>query len=210
MTQLTHGFDDVIHPPHMSLRKQTAVGVDGLGATEPDVALAHIFACFSASAEAKGFELQQNDVREAVVDLQEVHVLHFDTRHLIRAWRGKTQPHLKRVGSIRDVVSRVGMAFGAAEIKHTWMTQVFRVFTRRYDDRCCAIGFDATVELAHRLRDPRRVHVVVEREFRTAHQGLVVQLGVGPTGKCDLCSVFVPNPVQKLVTHQNKRIKLRR
>ena len=72
--QLAYRLDDVVHPPHMALRQQPSVRVGRTRAAEPEAAVAYELPGLTARAQTERFELQQDHVREAVVDLEEIHV----------------------------------------------------------------------------------------------------------------------------------------
>src|SRR3546814_18638666 len=74
--------DHVVYSPDMRLTEQAAMGVDRIAATQLNRAIGYEFGLCSRFAIPHRFQLQQNDIGKAVVDLQEIHVLALDARHV--------------------------------------------------------------------------------------------------------------------------------
>src|SRR3546814_6063689 len=85
VTKLAHCLDHVVESPDMRLTEQAAMGVDRIAATQLNLAIGYEFGLCSRFAIPHRFQLQQNDIGKAVVDLQEIHVLALDARHVASA-----------------------------------------------------------------------------------------------------------------------------
>src|SRR3546814_9961625 len=80
VTKLAHCLDHVVESPDMRLTEQAAMGVDRIAATQLNLAIGYEFGLCSRFAIPHRFQLKQNDIGKAVVDLQEIHVLPLDAR----------------------------------------------------------------------------------------------------------------------------------
>ena len=87
--------------------------------------------------------------------------------------------------------------------------KIARPLARAHDDRGRAVGLQAAVVEAERLRHPARVEVLAHRQGSAAHQRPLVQLRVRSEGHRDLAGVGVARPVELLVPHCDPRIELR-
>src|SRR3546814_7801975 len=82
VTKLAHCLDHMVESPDMRLTEQAAMGVDRIAATQLNLAIGYEFRLCTRFAIAHRFQLQQNDIGKAVVNLQEIHVLALDARHV--------------------------------------------------------------------------------------------------------------------------------
>src|SRR3546814_4749544 len=80
----------------MRLTEQAAMGVDRIAATQLNLAIGYEFGLCSRFAIPHRFQLQQNDIGKAVVDLQEIHVLALDARHVESARGSIAEANLER------------------------------------------------------------------------------------------------------------------
>ena len=98
VAQLTHRLNHMIQTPDMRLAQQPAMGVDRIAPAQLDLTVGDKFALSARFAIAQRLKLQQHDIGEAVIYLQEVHVLAFDTRHVEGTRGGIAQANLERIG----------------------------------------------------------------------------------------------------------------
>ena len=77
------------------------------------------------------------------------------------------------------------MAFGDAGDIDRLLLQILRALGRGHHHRACRIGLEAAIEEPERIRNPARLHVVVEGKRTPAHDGLLVKLRVLARGQRD-------------------------
>src|SRR3546814_1689080 len=78
------------------------MGVDRIAATQLNLAIGYEFGLCSRFAIPHRFQLQQNDIGKAVVDLQEIHVLALDARHVESARGSIAEANLEGIGPRRS------------------------------------------------------------------------------------------------------------
>src|SRR3546814_12728725 len=93
---------------------------------------------------------------ETIVALEEVHAFARSPPHTEGARGGIAEADLEGVGAGRDVVGGIGMAFGRAGDADGHMRHVFGTVHAREDDSTGAIGLEAAIVEAKRLRYPAR------------------------------------------------------
>ncbi len=192
----------------MTLRQQPAVGVERIPASETDLAVTDPLSPTPGRAETERLELQQNDVGEAVVDLEEIGVLSPDTGHRQRLRCGEAETNAKQVGATGDVVGRVGVSFGDAEHDHGHVDKVARPLGRGHDDGRTAVRLERAVIETERLGDKASRQVVLHRQRTATHQCTFGQLRVGSACEGDLTGIGVERPVLQLVAHSEPCVVL--
>ena len=75
------------------------------------------------------------------------------------------------------------MALGDAGNINRLLLQILRALGRGDDDGAGGVGLEATIEEPERIRNPARLHVVVERQRTPAHDRLLVELRVFARGE---------------------------
>ncbi len=95
------------------------------------------------------------------------------------------------------------MSFCARQDHCGLVGQVAGRFGGAHDHRGRAVGLEATVVEAERLRHPACVEVLVHCERRASHQRALVQLRVRAKGHGDLARVGVARAVELLVSHRD-------
>src|SRR3546814_6816490 len=86
VTKLAHCLDHVVESPDMRLTEKAAMGVDRIAATQLNLAIGYEFGLCSRFAIPYRFQLKQNDIGKAVVDIQEINVLALEARNVEREW----------------------------------------------------------------------------------------------------------------------------
>ena len=132
-----------------------------------------------------------------------------DPGHRERARGGVMEPDLERILAVGDVVCRIGMALGAAEVEDGRVREIARALGRGEHHRRPAIGLEAAVELAQGLGDEGRREVVLEGERLASHQRLLVLVRVLAAGERHPGGILVADPVQVLVAGEDERVELR-
>ena len=140
----------------MRFAQQPAMCVDGIASPQLDLAISDEFALTAGFAVTKRFKLQQHDIREAVVDLQKIHILAGDACHFECARGGIAEADLERVGARGDVVGGIGVTLSGACDAYRHMRHVLGPFHVRDNDRAGTIGFQAAIVEPERLGYPAR------------------------------------------------------
>src|ERR1700722_16288696 len=73
VSQLPGRLDDMVHAPAVSLRHQSAVSIHGESSSEFDIAVLDEIRGAAAFRVTQCLEFEQHDVREAIINLQEIH-----------------------------------------------------------------------------------------------------------------------------------------
>src|SRR3546814_5574387 len=105
---------------------------------------------------------------ETIVALEEVHAFARSPPHTEGARGGIAEADLEGVGAGRDVVGGIGMAFGRAGDADGHMRHVFGTVHAREDDSTGAIGLEAAIVEAKRLRYPARRIIGFRSEEHTS------------------------------------------
>src|SRR3546814_20942130 len=87
----------------------------------------------------------QNDIGKAVVDLQEIHVLALDARHVESARGSIAEANLEGIGPRGDVVGRIGVTFRGTGDADGHMRHIPGQIHSRYDNRASPHGFKAVI-----------------------------------------------------------------
>src|SRR3990167_6468869 len=156
VTKLTHCLDHVVEAPDMRLTEQAAMGVDRKAATQLNLAIGDEFGMSAWFAIPHRFQLQQDDIGKAIVDLQEIHVLALDASHIESARGGIAKADLEGIGPRRDVVGGIGVAFRGTGNADGHMGHIPGPIHSRYDNRAGPIGFKAAIVKAEGLGYPAR------------------------------------------------------
>src|SRR3546814_468943 len=182
VTKLANCLDHVVESPDMRLTEQAAMGVDRIAATQLNLAIGYEFRLCTRFAIAHRFQLQQNDIGKAVVNLQEIHVLALDARHVESARGSIAEANLEGIGPRGDVVGGIGVAFRGTGDADGHMRHIPGPIHSRYDNRAGPIGFKAAIVTAVGLGYPARRMIGFRVAFAPLCKGARLKLGVTPAG----------------------------
>ena len=161
-------------------------------------------------AEAERFQLQHHDVRKAVVNLGEVHILGRHAGHAEGVRGGKAEADLEEIGAIRDVVRRVGVSFRDPHDVDGVVLQVERPLRRGHHHRTGAVRFQTAIKDAEGRRHHGGLEVLLHGQRTAVHVGARVVLGVKTAGESYLTHLFVRRAVQFPVPRRQPGVMLHR